>query len=101
MRRAGPWIVKGLMAERLGRLETAIDSYRKASELEPRLERPWRDLARIYLSRGLVAFAEEAELRAEEARAKTGKGREGRAGQSNPPRTKKTMDGIPRPRKPR
>lgn len=63
LERAGPWIVKGLLAERQGRIETSIDAYRRATELEPRLERPWRELSRIYSSRGLLAFAEEAEAR--------------------------------------
>ncbi|MEI6876756.1 MAG: tetratricopeptide repeat protein, partial [Spirochaetota bacterium] len=65
MERAGPWIVKGILAEKLGRMESAIDSFRAASEREPRLERPWRELSRIYAERGLDTFAAEAKARAE------------------------------------
>jgi tetratricopeptide (TPR) repeat protein len=105
MERAGPWIVKGILAERLGRIESAIDSFRQACEREGRLERPWRELARIYAERGLDAFAEEARAQAEALAAGAGKTR-GRVGRPKATAAARGADPantgeIPRPRKAR
>lgn len=79
LRRAGPWVVKGLLSEKLGKSEAALDSFKRAADIEPGIERPWRELARIYEEKGLYASAQEARERAAKAL----------------PRTE-----IPRPRKP-
>jgi len=62
--RAGPWVVKGMLSEKLGKAESAFDAYRRAVEIEPGIERPWRELARIYEEKGLYASAQEARERA-------------------------------------
>ena len=67
LRRAGPWVVKGMLSKRLGRQEAALDAFRKAAEIEPGIERPWRELATIYESKGLYASAQEARERAARA----------------------------------
>ncbi|HUX38691.1 MAG TPA: tetratricopeptide repeat protein [Rectinemataceae bacterium] len=77
--RAGPWVVKGILSEKLDKQEAAFDSFRRAAEIEPHIERPWRELARIYEDKGLYASAQEAR---EKAAAALPKGE------------------IPRPRKP-
>ncbi len=64
LKRAGPWVVKGMLSEKLGKAESAFDAYRRAVEIEPGIERPWRELARIYEDKGLYASAQEARERA-------------------------------------
>jgi tetratricopeptide (TPR) repeat protein len=78
MESAGPWIVKGILAGRLGRTESAVEALHKACELEPRHPRPWRELSRLYSSRGLDAFAAEARSRAEALEAGSSRGKKNR-----------------------
>lgn len=62
---ADPWILQGALYARAGRMEAAVDTLRKATELEPDNERAWRNLAALYRRQNLTSFALNCEAQAD------------------------------------
>lgn len=56
-RGAGPWIVLGLLYERRGLKEKAVDALRAATDREPGHPRAWKDLGLLYRRMGLAEFS--------------------------------------------
>ena len=61
---SGPWSALGILHARKGRVERALEAFRKAADIDPRDPKPLRNLARIYEKTGLADLAKKYKARA-------------------------------------